>query len=243
MANFDDQKYRRVAEGDLFASDAVASDRAAFLRNTYLHLAGAVALWVGLMTWFVMTPAIAQGLFQLLAVGNGLLVFGGFMLVSWVASRMAHSQSSVAVQYAGLGLYAAAEAVIFTPLLYLAALTSGPEVIAQAAIITVVTFATLTAAVLISGANFSFLGPFLAVGSIAAFAVLILGFFMGWTLGLFFSGAMVLLMCGYILYETSSILHTFPTNAHVAAALALFSSLATLFWYVLRIMMALRGDD
>ena len=54
-------------------------------------------------------------------------------------------------------------------------------------------------------------------------------------------GLMILLMAGYILYQTSIIMSQFPPTAHVAAALMLFSTIATLFWYVLRLMMQLNS--
>lgn len=47
---------------------------------------------------------------------------------------------------------------------------------------------------------------------------------------------------GAILYDTSNIIHKFSTDQHVAAALQLFASIALLFWYVLRIMIALSRD-
>jgi FtsH-binding integral membrane protein len=53
---------------------------------------------------------------------------------------------------------------------------------------------------------------------------------------------MILLMAGYILYQTSVIMKEFPPTAFVAAALMLFSTIATLFWYVLRLLMSLRSD-
>ncbi|MEL7005492.1 MAG: Bax inhibitor-1 family protein, partial [Bacteroidota bacterium] len=59
-------------------------------------------------------------------------------------------------------------------------------------------------------------------------------------LGLFFSVAMVALAAGSILYQTSNIIRHYDTKQHVAAALTLFASLMLLFWYVLRILIALR---
>ena len=61
--------------------------------------------------------------------------------------------------------------------------------------------------------------------------------------GIFFVVAMIALMSGYILYFTSNVLHHYHTSQHVAASLALFSSIATLFWYVLQLLMMLSGDD
>jgi FtsH-binding integral membrane protein len=53
---------------------------------------------------------------------------------------------------------------------------------------------------------------------------------------------MVALMCGFILYNTSNVLHHYGTHQHVAAALELFASVALLFWYILRIVMLSREN-
>ena len=62
----------------------------------------------------------------------------------------------------------------------------------------------------------------------------------GFNLGLFFSFAMVAVACAAILYHTSNVLHRYRTDQHVAAALALFASVALLFWYILQIFMRSR---
>jgi FtsH-binding integral membrane protein len=62
-------------------------------------------------------------------------------------------------------------------------------------------------------------------------------------LGVFFAGLMVAYAGAAILYNTSNIMHEYRPDQHVAAALALFASVALLFWYVLRIVMAFTGDD
>jgi FtsH-binding integral membrane protein len=51
---------------------------------------------------------------------------------------------------------------------------------------------------------------------------------------------MVLVASGYILYHTSNVMHHYHTDQYVAASLALFASVALLFWYVLRLFMASR---
>jgi FtsH-binding integral membrane protein len=53
---------------------------------------------------------------------------------------------------------------------------------------------------------------------------------------------MIGLMSGYILYDTSNVMHHYRTDQHVAASLALFASVATLFWYVIRLLMSLSDD-
>ena len=64
----------------------------------------------------------------------------------------------------------------------------------------------------------------------------------GFHLGAIFSGIMILLMAGYILYQTSLVMAHFPPTGYVAAALMLFSTIATLFWYVLRLLMELNSN-
>ena len=62
----------------------------------------------------------------------------------------------------------------------------------------------------------------------------------GFNLGIVFSFAMVALAGGYVLYYTSQILEHYDTESYVAASLALFSAVALMFWYVIRILMERR---
>jgi FtsH-binding integral membrane protein len=177
-----------------------------------------------------------------------LFMLGGFMLVSWVADSWARSTTSLAMQYAGLFLYVLAEAVIFVPLLAFArdaTVTVGDTplpVIPAAAVTTLIMFAGMTAIVFLTKKDFSFLGSFLGIAAIGAFALIVVSilFGAGGLLGVWFCWAMVVLACGYILYYTSNILHQYRTDQYVAAALALFASVALLFWYVIQIFMSSR---
>ncbi|MGE0403450.1 MAG: permease, partial [Kofleriaceae bacterium] len=72
--------------------------------------------------------------------------------------------------------------------------------------------------------------------------VILASMLFGFSLGALFAGLMILLMGGYILYQTSLVMSQFPPTAHVAAALMLFSTVATLFWYVLNFLMSMRRD-
>ena len=63
----------------------------------------------------------------------------------------------------------------------------------------------------------------------------------GFNLGLAFSIGMVLLAAGYILYQTSQVLEYYDPQQYVAASLALFSSVALMFWYVIRIFLRARS--
>lgn len=223
----------------LVAADAAAEARALFIRRTYGHLAGAVLAFLALEALlFQIVPG--EKIVGMLTGWNWLLVLGAFMVVGWVADKWAHSRTSVGMQYLGLGLYVVAEAAIFLPLLYVAAMHSSPDVIPTAGIITVGMFFGLTFVVFITGSDFSWLRTILVVGTFVAFGVLIAGLLIGFNLGLVFSFAMVALASGFILYSTSNVLHHYDTDSHVAAALALFAAVALLFWYILQIVMATR---
>lgn len=228
-------------ERDVFAADAVESERAAFIRRTYMHLAGAILAFMGLTAVFLQTPAIRDPLVSLMAGGQWWIILVAFMAVSWIADRWAQSGASASTQYLGLGLYTVAEAAIFVPLLFFAQLQIGPSAIMEAAGMTLLIFGGLTIFVFMTGADFSFLRGILMIGSLAALGCIGLSIFGFFSLGLLFITAMIVLMCGFILYDTSNVLHHYRTDQHVAAALALFASIATLFWYVLQFYMA--SDD
>jgi len=122
---------------------------------------------------------------------------------------------------------------------YQAVLQGGESnLLSQAAILTLALFAALSAVVLITKKDFSFLKSILSVGFIIAIGLIIAGMIFGFDLGLFFSGAMVVLAAGSILYQTSNLVHKYHTDQYVGAALGLFSSLMLLFWYILRIFMS-----
>jgi len=225
------------------AAQAPADARAAFIRRTYGHLAGAVLAFAGLEYVLLSLPGIDK--FIMAMFGSGMIVMlvmvGLFIGVSYLAQTWAQSSTSIGMQYAGLGLYVVVEAVIFLPLLYIAD-RNFPGVIQSAGIMTLAVFGGLTAAVLITRKDFSFLGPVLAIAGLVAFAAVLAAVVVGFQMGVLFSFLMVALACGYILYDTSNVLHHYRTDQHVAAALALFASVALLFYYILRIAMASSRD-
>ena len=228
-----------TATGGMIAADAPLSERTAFIRKTYLHLGGAVLAFIALEAALIHSP-VARPLVQTMLGGrmSWLLVLGAFMVVGWVADRWARSASSPAMQYLGLGLYVVAEAIIMLPLLYVAAYFSGdPNIIAKAGVLTGLVFVGLTGTVFITRRDFSWLRPALMVAGFAALGLIVVSILFGFTLGTLFAAVMVVVAAGYILYYTSNVLHHYPVGSHVAAALTLFSSVALLFWYVLRILM------
>lgn len=230
----------QVLSGQLVAEAGVDA-RAEFIKKTYLHLAGAILAFIGL-EYILFSMPFTPRLIQLMLGTrySWLVVLGAFMGISWIADRWAQSDVSRGMQYLGLGVYVAAEAVIFLPLLWIAAYFSSPDVIPNAAMLTGLLFAGLTFVAFTTKKDFSFLGGILKIACFVGLGVIAGSMIFGFTLGLIFSAIMVLVASGAILYTTSNIIHHYHTGQYVAASLALFASVALLFWYILRILMSRR---
>ncbi len=225
----------------LFVVEATDVERAAFFKKTYLHVAGAVLAFILVETLLlnVVTDEAMAGFFSL-GRGAWLGFIGLFWLGSFVSERMSVAASRQ-TQYLGLALYVLIEAVIFLPLIYIAMRYAGPQVIAQAATVTLLMFSGLTAVVFTTNADFSFLRTGIIIGGFIALGCIIGGALFGFNLGLWFSVGMCVLASAAILYQTSRIKDYYTTDMFVGAALQLFSSVMLLFWYVLRIFLSRRN--
>ncbi len=225
--------WKTVAQSDIDA-------RLGFIRRTYAHLAGAIALFIGLETllfvsglWRPMVETMVGSRF------SWFIVLGAFILVGNFANRWAMNPRSKPMQYMGLGLYVLLEAIIFMPMIALG-LYKAPSAIMSAAVVTLLVFAALTAFVFVTKQDFSFLRSGLMVAGFLALGGVGVSLLFGFTLGIWFSVFMIGLAAGYILYYTSNVLKHYGTDQHVAAALALFSAVALMFWYVLRLFLRSR---
>lgn len=236
--SYADNPYAAPAYG--FAADAAADERAGFIAKTYAHLAGAIAVFIGLEAILLNLPGIENLVGMMIGTRYGwLVVLGAFMAVSWIADGWARSAVSPGVQYLGLGLFVAAEAIIFVPLLFIAHRIDS-QIIPMAGATTLVLFGALTTVVFVTRKDFSFLRTILMFGGFAALGLIVVAILFGFSLGPIFTYAMIALACGYILYDTSNVLHHYRIGQHVAAALALFASVALLFWYIVRLFLASR---
>ena len=224
-------------------ANASEAERANFIRKTYLHLGGAI-LAFAVVEALLIKSGVAESFVHLLQGSKWmwLVVMGLFMGVSYIADKWAHSAISKEMQYAGLGLFVVAEAIVFMPLLYIAQM-KAPTVIPQAGLLTLLLVGGITFTAFTTRKNFSFLGPALSIGSWIALGVIALSILFGFNLGLFFSAIMVVFAAASVLYNTSNIIHEYHTEQHVAASLALFSSVGLMFWYLVQILMSLTGDD
>ena len=212
--------------------------RATFVSRTYTHLFGAITAFT-LIEIFLFKSGLAEPMARAMLGVSWLLVLGGFVVVSWLASRTAHTATSKTVQYGALAGFVVAEAIIFVPLLYMAD-TYAPGVITSAVAVTFLGFTGLSQVAFLTRKDFSFLRGVLCWGGIIALVLIVAGAIFGFQLGTFFSVAMIALAGGAILYDTSNILHHYPEDRYVAAALELFASVALMFWYVLRLFLSSR---
>lgn len=212
--------------------------RAQFILRTYNHLLGAVAVFTLLEIGLFqsgLAATIAKGMLSV----NWLFVLGGFMVVSWLASRFANQSASLGVQYLALLGYVVAQAILFVPLLFIAN-AYFPGAIRAAAGCTLVGFGALTAVAFLSRKDFSFLRAILMWVGILAVGAIVAGVLLGFQLGTWFSVLMVGVAGAAILYDTSNVIHHFPEDRYVGAALQLFASVALMFWYLLRLLSSRR---
>ncbi len=218
------------------AADAAPQERASFIRKTYLHLAAAILAFIGLEV-YLFNSGIADMIAETMFGFSWFIVLALFMGVAFLANWWANSSTSKPLQYLGLGLYMVAEAIIFVPLLYIAANFSGGGIntIIKAGIVSLGLLAGLTAVVFITKKDFSFLGPILAIGGFVALGFIAASLLFGFSLGGLFAFIMVGFAATAILYSTSNVLHQYHPTQHVAASLSLFASVALMFWYILTI--------
>jgi FtsH-binding integral membrane protein len=226
-------------------AQARPSDRAKFIRNTYTHLAGAVAAFI-LVEFILFQIGIAETLYNFIAGSRfaWLAILGGFSLLGWMSRGLVSKADAVGTQYAGLGLYIVAEALIFAPLLFIATYYSGdPNLIPTAAILTLLLFAGLTTVAFTTRKDFSFLGNILRIGGFVALGLIICSVIFGFTLGLLFSVVMVVFASAAILYSTSKVIHRYAPHQYVAASLELFASVALLFYYIVEILLRMSSRN
>jgi FtsH-binding integral membrane protein len=222
------------------AARASVDERAQFLVRTYNHLFLSIVAFAGIEV-ALFKSELAYPIASAMLGVNWLFVLGGFMVVSWFASRAAHNAQSLTTQYLALSAFVVGEAIIFVPLLVLAdSMASG--VIQSAGMVTLLGFGGLTAVAFVTKKDFSFLRGFLMWGGILAMVFIAAGALFGFSGGTFFSVAMVGFAGASILYDTSNVIHHYPTNRYVGASLELFASVALMFWYILRIFMASSRD-
>lgn len=201
------------------------------LRQTYTLLA-ATLLFSGLMAGVSMALAVPP-MFSMVST------IGAIVILMFVLPKFED-------QAAGLGIVFLATGMLgfgLGPLLnaYLS-LPNGASVVMTAMGGTGAIFLALSAYVLTTKKDFSFMGGFLIVGLMVVFGAVILSLFVNMpALSLAISGAMVLLMSGFILFDTSRIINGGETN-YIRATVSLFINIFNLFTSLLHLL-GIMGDD
>jgi uncharacterized protein len=217
---------------------AQVDSRAAFITRTYIHLVGGILGFILVELALFESGVAAQIAHYMLGV-NWFLILGAFMLVGWLASRTTQTSSSIGMQYFAYGAYVVAEALIFVPLLYIAD-SKAPGAIDSATLITTLGAGGLMFVAHRTRKDFSFLRSVLMWGFVLALIAMVGGAVFGFQLGTWFSVAMIGFAGVAVLYDTSNIIHNYPEDRYVAAAMQLFASIALMFWYVLSFIMGSR---
>lgn len=212
----------------------MANSRTSFIRRTYLHLAGAVTAFVALELFYFHT-VIASRILARFAQVPWLAVLGAMMIVGWLASRTAWRARNPRWAYVALAGFVVAKSIIFVPLFH-AAERDFSGATRSAAVVTLLGFLGLTAIAFWSGRDFRFLAMLVRWGMMLALVAVVAGLLFGFRLGTGFSVAMVGLAGAAVLTDTAKVLRRYPKHRHVAAALELFSSVALMLWYLVRLI-------
>ena len=194
------------------------------VRNTYMLLAMTLA-------FSALTAGVSMAM-NLLLMGMIVTLVGYFGLL-FLTTKFRDSGLGIAFVFALTGFMGLTLGPILN--MYLA-LPNGSQVVMMAMGGTAAIFLGLSAYVMTTRKDFSFMGGFLAVGILVAFlAGLGAIFFHMPGLSLAVSAMFVLLMSGLILYQTSSIIHGGETN-YVMATVTLYVTIFNLFTSLLQLL-------
>lgn len=214
------------AEDGGFAIDAAVDERLGFIRRTYLHLLALLAGVAGV------TTAVVLSGFQLSLP----VALVGFLAILFVVPRLLVPGVSAGRQYLAAGLCVAFYGILLAPLvMYAQAVTGSLAVLGNAAVITACVFVGLTAYVFTTKKDFSFLRGMLHVALWAIIGIGIVSIFLGgFSTGTqtIFSVVVIGVFAGFVLYDTSNILHHYPVNAHVVASVMLMIDVVVLFKHI-----------
>jgi modulator of FtsH protease len=201
------------------------------LKNTYILL--------GMTLVF---SAVTASLSMAMGLGHGaalILMLSGFGLL-FVVNRTADSSKGIIAIFAFAGVMGAA---IGPMLNHYLAMPGGPALVMQALGGTAVVFFGLSAYALTSRKDFSYMGGFLMVGLLVAVVAMVANIFLNIpALSLTISAAVVMIMSGLILFDTSRIINGGETN-YIRATVSLYMSIYNLFIHLLHLLTAFGGDD
>jgi modulator of FtsH protease len=186
--------------------------------------------------------AVTAALSMAMGLGQGaalILMLVGFGLL-FVVHKMADTSKGLLAIFAFTGVMGAS---IGPMLNYYLSMPGGPGLVMQALGGTALVFFGLSAYALTTRKDFSFMGGFLFVGLLVAVVASIANIFMGIpAVSLAISAAIVMIMSGLILFDTSRIINGGETN-YIRATVSLYLNIYNLFIHMLHLLTALGGDD
>lgn len=200
------------------------------LRNTYM-----------LLSMTLLCSAVTAGISMAIGLGPGsalVLSLVGFGMIFWVHKSADSSQGIVAIF-----AFAAVMGAALGPLInrYLG-LPSGPAIVMQALGGTALIFLSLSGYVLTTRKDFSYMGGFLMTGLIVAIVASLANIFLGIpVLSLAISAAVVMIMSGLILFDTSRIINGGETN-YIRATISLYLNIYNLFTSLLHLLGAFNDE-
>ncbi len=201
------------------------------LKNTYILLSATLlfsALMAVVSIYLEMPPMVYLG-----------AVIVSMLLGIFVLPRTADASSGIGVIFLITGLLGFGLGAIITQYL---ALPNGPQIIGTAFAGTGIIFLALSGYVLTSRRDFSFMGGFLFAGMLTVIIAMVANIFLALpALSLALSAAIILLMSGLILYDTSRIINGGETN-YIMATYSLYLSIFNIFISLLQIL-GIMGDD
>jgi len=205
------------------------------LRNTYMLLSMTLLFSAGMAALAMAIEAPYMGFMPML-VAFGLI---------FAISKMRNSVWGIVLVFAFTGILGFSLGPVLN---YYMATGAGTQTVVMAAGLTGIIFLSLSGYTLVSQKDFSFMSGFLMTGMwvvIGAMLMMLVGSFFGFYvsgLHLALSSAIVLLMSGFILYDTSRILNGGETN-YIMATVSLYLNIYNLFTALLHILGVFGGDD
>jgi len=201
------------------------------LRNTYFLL--------GLTLAFSAVTAVLAVAMNISPIASIVCMIGGFIML-FVVNKKADSASGIFWVFGFAGLMGAS----LGPLLsYYGGIPGGPALIMQALAGTALIFFSLSAYVLTTRKDFSFMGGFLMVGLIVVLVAALANIFLAIpALSLTISSVIILLMSGLILFDTSRIINGGETN-YIRATVSLYLNVFNIFVHLLSLLGIMGGDD
>lgn len=219
-----------------------APERFGFFRQTYLHVTAALAVFIALEAALLQMPGVDR-LVRLMTISwNWVIVAAAFIFLSYLAGRWSRGRHTLAVQYAALALYVAAEAVIFLPLVSYFNALGGPYAVPTAGVLALTVFAGLTLTVLLRGRELSPRQTAMAAALWAALGMVACGVMFEFNATVILVAALAAAAIGLILVESHR-LGEFTRGQHVNAALAMLASVGVGIWSAFQLLITTGQSD